>query len=134
MKKSFLITITAFIVGMFNCCLGQDVNVNINNSGNNNGGVYYINGVSSTQDIGGVEVYFDSGADNCCYTHLKNYNAFPVTVLLIVQYGIDDYPSSKTITYQKVLTANQCKAIDTQCGYYPRNSTVEGIIVRRLQQ
>lgn len=137
MKKALIITIAVFIVGMFSLCYGQDVNVNINNNGNINGGGYYINGVSSTQDIGGVEVYFQDGLDDCCHTNLRNYNAFPVTVLLKVQYVPERdciYHSTKSITYQKVLKANATKEIDCQCCYESDDSTIEGIIVRRLQQ
>lgn len=55
-----MILITAMLfAGLFTYCYGQDVRVNINNQDySTNNGEFKINGISSSEDIGGVDVEF----------------------------------------------------------------------------
>ncbi|MBR7023987.1 MAG: hypothetical protein IKI09_11065 [Bacteroidales bacterium] len=147
MKKSLLVAIMLF-AGMFTYCYGQDVNVNINNQGNstNANGEFRINGISSSEDIGGVEIKGkikydkDSSADydryiKCLYAVLTNYNPFTVTVLFQ-----DDYTNNSA--YSVILRANETKevftmSLDRNRYLEPKPSqntsySIKGMIVRKL--
>lgn len=137
MKKILWVAAMLF-VGMFTYCYGQDVNVNINNRGNstNVDGEFRINGISSSEDIGGVDLEFKNEKDDGrCYDGYKtisvltNYNAFPVTVLFKVSGPYD--PSNKTLNV--VIGANGTKRVEIWCGEAGTYS-LEGMIVRKLKQ
>ena len=139
-----MILITAILfIGMLTYCYGQDVKVNINNQDySTSNGEFKINGISSSEDIGGVDVQFNETANsNGCtnlYVVFKNYNAFPVTVLCITNYqnSAGYYCNSKT--HNVVLGINGTKQIKLNrfdCENRGINTgTVEGMIVRKVGQ
>ena len=133
--------------GLFTYCYGQDVRVNINNQdySSNKDCEYRINGICSSEDIGGVEIQgkikwdFESNVDayyKCLYAVLKNYNPFTVTVLF--EY---DYNNVQSL----VLQANGTKEVYIRCvepAVQYRNPepstntsfTIKGMIVRKVGQ
>lgn len=142
MKKVLLLT-TMFFVGMFTYCYGQDVRVNINNQdySSNNDCEYKINGICSSEDIGGVDVEFSDGVDGRgYYVVFTNYNSFPVTVLSVIEFL--DIPRiggrAKSIlkerTLNTVLAVNGTKKIKLNDFDYGEEGNVNGLIVRRLAQ
>lgn len=80
MKKLFLLFA---LVGMNVLAYSQDVKVNINNldtAAVKDNCPYRINGICSSEDIGGVDVDVIF-ADNITWAVFTNYNELPVTVL-----------------------------------------------------
>ena len=98
MKTAIRFFMAALLLGF--CSLGncQNVNVRINNQDatNTDNCPYRINGICSTEDIGGVDVRFEERGGGVRddgtywlskqYIVFKNYNSFPVTVLYKIQY------------------------------------------------
>lgn len=125
----------ATFVGMF--CLGycQDVKVNINNQDGNakEECPYRINGICSTEDIGGVDVEFtDNNKGDVTWIKFTNYNQFPVTVLWSVEY-VGSYSGCSDKTGTTVLGVNGNKEVFVNyC--FPRYHSLNGIIVRKLAQ
>ncbi|WP_286008007.1 hypothetical protein [Barnesiella viscericola] len=91
MKKSIILVFV-----MMSCFLGisaqQSVIIQQNGKSENvvkNSGEFFINGISSKVDIGGVEAEVSSTRQSryqgeevhLCFVRIKNYNAFTVTVL-----------------------------------------------------
>lgn len=145
MKKVILIA-AMFFAGLFTYCYGQDVKVNINNQdySSNKDCEYKINGICSSEDIGGVEIQgklkwdYNSSYDGYLrntYAVLTNYNPFTVTVLF--EYGYNE-------VHSLVLRANETKEVFAYNGgstVYskpePSQSTsfsIKGMIVRKLGQ
>ena len=145
MKKMFLIA-AMFFAGLFTYCYGQDVKVNINNQdySSNKDCEYKINGICSSEDIGGVEIsgkvkweYEERyGGNNYYYNNryavLTNYNSFTVTVLY--EDVFDDVNSV-------VLRANETKEVLWSSGREadsePKRSSsfnfpLKGMIVRKV--
>jgi len=85
--------------------------------------IFYINGIPSTQDIGGVEALYEV-VDYRSYLFLKNYNSSMVTVLY--QYE-DTY--NDIFTGSVVLQSNESKRIRT---YYNRVIIKIATITRKL--
>ena len=128
------------------CYIGycQDVKVNINNQEQTGNAdcPYRINGICSTEDIGGVDVqfYFNKVDDWCdqwnirgnTYALFTNYNTFPVTVLFEITYGSGENDIRKG---NIVLGIEGSKQIDlySRTYDYTRLCNVKGIIVRKLQ-
>lgn len=131
--------------GLFTYSYGQDVRVNINNQDYSSNGdcEFKIQGICSSEDIGGVEIqgkskwdYWEDAYRNRVYAVLTNYNPFTVTVLV---QGVDND------VHSVVLRANETKEVMM---YYRPNSGVsskplpsestlcpiEGMIVRKLGQ
>lgn len=139
MKKMVIITAMLF-AGLFTYCYGQDVKVNINNQDYSSNGDcdFKINGICSSEDIGGVDVQFKIVEDhnNCddLGAVFNNYNKFPVTVLCKVSYKFM-WNSSKTEekTFNIVLEEQGRKVVNFDCGSISTCS-VEGMIVRKLAQ
>ncbi|MBQ2189175.1 MAG: hypothetical protein II401_11550 [Bacteroidales bacterium] len=145
MKKVLLVAAMLF-AGMFTFCNAQDVNVNINNQDytNNNDCEFKINGICSSEDIGGVDVSFISknnrfkedyrGVDyEVCdiYVLFTNYNSFPVTVLC------NTCHYKNVITHNIVLGVNETKEIMIEEGKnvsFKTGTSVSGLIVRKLAQ
>lgn len=137
MKK--LLCIAAF-AGMISIGYCQDVKVNINNqeATAKEDCPYRINGICSTEDIGGVDVQFLFGKEEKCtwgcnYAIFTNYNTFPVTVLYEIEWRIGSSVKSKTGSI--VLGVDGSKRIELEDygdDLSPRSS-VKGIIVRKLQ-
>lgn len=142
MKK--LLCIAAF-AGMLSFGYCQDVKVNINNqeATTKEECPYRINGICSTEDIGGVDVLFsfkktegtiyvgnspfptDKGNTYATFT---NYNSFPVTVLYEIK-------GNGTTKGSIVLSANGSKQVKivSDRSDYSTDCEVLGIIVRKLQ-
>lgn len=138
-----MILITAMLfVGLFTFCYGQDVKVNINNKDYSSNGDcdFKINGICSSEDIGGVEIrgliktIRFAAADGYglhTFAVLTNYHDFPVTVL--VQFTHNSIQSI-------VLKKNETKEIDL--GVYDStpeyhapvetSMPIQGMIVRKL--
>lgn len=141
MKKVLSIAVMLF-AGMFTYCYGQDVRVNINNQDiSSNTSEFKINGISSSEDIGGVDVEFRTevvgNSSVVLFVSFTNYNPFPVTVLSILsyedrRYGGDIEEKEKTIT--AVLGANGTKTIQLNDYWRGSGGSVEGLIVRKLAQ
>ena len=141
MKKVLLLS-AIFLVGINVFCFGQDVNVNIVYG---HDGEYYINGISSAQDIGGVEADFIGGLN----LSLKNYNNCMVTVLCVVRYRVGEYhsgdpcgPGSYSYEYfdkklNVVLDAKETREFRLhQIGSRDKtdSETIVGMIVRRVAE
>lgn len=134
--KKVLVVAAMLFAGMFTYCYGQNVNVNINNEDySTSNGEFKINGISSSEDIGGVDLEFQNEKSDPCYVGYKtisvltNYNAFPVTVLFKVSGPYDS--SNKTLNV--VIGANGTKRVEIWCGEAGTYS-LEGMIVRKLKQ
>lgn len=139
MKKSLLVAIMLF-AGMFTYCYGQDVNVNINNQGNstNANGEFRINGISSSEDIGGVDVEFieqinNDGTRSGLNVVFTNYNSFSVTTLCQAEYlmPLTSGSCKEEKTFNVVLKANSSKTINVPMAW---DGSVKGMIVRKLAQ
>lgn len=145
MKKLFLLFALA---GMNVLAYSQDVKVNINNQDATakDDCPYRINGICATEDIGGVDIevsYNSSDDSNIC--KLTNYNSFPVSVLLALEYNDIKSPlneEKKTSTI--VLGVEGVKEIELPraqyvsgegtCYYSAKKWSVIGLIVRKLAQ
>ena len=105
-------------------------NGNSNNTNTEKDCGFKINGVCSSEDIGGVdaEVFFKGGF----YLKLTNYNQFPVTVLFEANYNHGDDYKTGTVVLSAYGTTNSEKIVKLHDG---RLSiwTLEGIIVRKLK-
>lgn len=130
--KKFLV-LSMFIAAFITYCNAQDVKVNINNQDATvqDDCVYRINGICSSEDIGGVNVDVDGGNGNCL--RFKNYNGFTVTVLYECVYYNPVTNSSywkDTICGVIVLEAKGEKSVNLTGD--SRYWSVKGIIVRKL--
>lgn len=130
MKKVFMVVVMLF-VGMFTYCNAQDVKVNINNhDASSNTSEFKINGISSSEDIGGVDVQFiDKNNHQQVSVVLTNYNSFAVTVLFKVT-GCG-FIFEKTMNV--VIEARGTKQVDIAEGL-AKNYSLAGIIVRKIAQ
>lgn len=136
MKRMFSI---GFFVLLFALCYGQDVKVNINNQevgGQKEDCAFRINGICSSEDIGGVDVQRMTGdttygvnaygrypiiGDKLVFT---NYNSFTVTVLYQIRIG------KKFFIGQMVLRRDESKEFKPKS---VSSVSLEGIIVRKLK-
>lgn len=147
MKK--LLCIAAF-AGMFGFGYCQDVRVNINNqeATTKEDCAFRINGICSSEDIGGVDVSFEF-IEDCTWAVFTNYNSFPVTVLYKIRNSgehrgcncpQDCYSTPHGSTGTIVLGVEGSKKVkldqNHSCyGYYYDNTDaygVDGIISRKL--
>ena len=138
MKKLLMVAVMLF-AGLFTYCYGQDVNVNINNQDYSaSNGEFKINGISSSEDIGGVDVQFVK-VGNYKYDNIEvifeNYNTFPVTVLCKASYKFSTSSTAEKLekTYNIVLGTRGKKVVDVGTGDISTCS-VEGMIVRKVGQ
>lgn len=144
MKKMILIAVMLF-VGMITFCYGQNVNVSINNENysSTKDCEFKINGICSSEDIGGVEIQGITRCNNSIrefghvddYAIFTNYNGFPVTVLF--KYG----SNARTIILKKGETKEVWLGSSDMYGNCDKNqewpnplNCLEGPIVRKLQQ
>lgn len=136
-----------FFAGLFTYCYGQDVKVNINNQDYSSNGDcdFKIQGICSSEDIGGVDVQglakyiYDNVYEyytKTLFLVFTNYNSFPVTVLF--QGG-----SRYTHIISTVLKTGETKEIEFEAlrGNYskpypsePYDTTMDGMIVRKMGQ
>lgn len=133
MKKLFIAVLFSIFI---TCCYGQDVKVNINNNDATatDDCAFRINGICSSEDIGGVDLeLIDRNNINNnldIYAVLTNYNSFPVTVVFRV-YGIHDKIYK---TFNVVLGVSGVKEVLVDKNSQKYLWSVEGMIVRKLAQ
>lgn len=117
------------------------IQVTNDGSGNNNSQKkeceYKINGICSTEDIGGVDVEITCGdCSSWCtvYATFTNYNSFTVTVLYEISNNGDQGKADGS-TGSIVIPANGSKQVDWGRTYACQkgNFSVRGIIVRKLK-
>lgn len=134
MKKIFyLVLFLCFtnVVCAQNIIIQQNNNSGSNTTSNHDNG-YYINGISTSQDIGGVDVEFVDDPENYYankYLKFTNYHNFPVTVI----FEVEDYQrggSYEKVTGRITLRANETK--QTPNPYNVARSRHCIMIVRRL--
>lgn len=93
MRKNLLLLgllFTTLCVAQNTVVIQQSTNGSTSQSTNNN--AYYIQGIPSTENIGGVDVTTQGNNDPygnpyLYYVNFKNYRNFPVTVLFEFTYG-----------------------------------------------
>lgn len=130
------------------CGNAQNI-IQITNNGTGNNGnqqkecEYRINGICSTEDIGGVDVSIIY-ENNCTWAVFTNYNSFPVTVLYEVgeSYGFTGgfYHTADGTTGSIVLQVEGSRKIKLDCafndfrGYFSRAEyySIKGMIVRKM--
>lgn len=136
------------IVGMISCAKAQNI-IQITNNGSSNTSYqkeceFKINGICSTEDIGGVSLEKISRvADDPNYAfsngtttaYLKNYNNFTVTVLMQLLFdssrkGGDAYVEE---VYQVVIPSNETKKVELKHCNCVSCYSLQGMIVRRLK-
>ena len=121
--------------------------IQVTNNGNSNSTVqkdceFKINGVCSSEDIGGVSLErfhreIIPGQENVPwpnyrgYAELKNYNNFTVTVLTKVAFEYKDNYQEET--YQVVIPSNEVRDVQIKKGNGTGYDTLLGMIVRRLK-
>lgn len=131
--KKLLMVATMLFAGLFTYCYGQDVKVNINNQDvTNDDCCYRINGICSSEDIGGVDFQItdkNTGGKSVIGI-LTNYNPFTVTVLFKVV-GVN-FPYSKIMSV--VIGPKGVKEVTIDEGANYLNFSLEGIIVRKTAQ
>ncbi|MBQ6275725.1 MAG: hypothetical protein IJK62_03335 [Bacteroidales bacterium] len=143
MKKILL----ALTVIMFTCMCANAQNIiqitqNGNSSNVQNDCGFKINGICSSEDIGGVSLeglsrdVYGSGpwANGITNAELKNYNNFTVTVL--IKFLFDSYSQGGATyedeVYQVVIPSNETKKVQLKRGNCPSCYSLQGMIVRRL--
>lgn len=129
MKKLVLVLVAMFPL----LCFSQNITVTTdsNTLSPQNECPYSINGICSTEDIGGVDTRFETvreGSWNYVYLVLENYNNFTVSVL--VEYT---YEYGNTYIENYVLKAGESKMRKVQSGDSSRKAHyLNGFIVRKL--
>ena len=129
MKKLVLVLVAMFPL----FCFSQNITVTTDSNilSPQNECPYSINGICSTEDIGGVDIRFEyvwDGSRSYLYLVLENYNNFTVSVL--VEYT---YEYGNTYIENYVLKAGESKKRKVQSGNtYLEAHYLNGFIVRKL--
>ncbi|MBQ4398441.1 MAG: hypothetical protein II829_02510 [Bacteroidales bacterium] len=125
-------------------CIGQNI-IQITNNGSQSTNTdcgFKINGICSSEDIGGVSLESISRQDlgggpfsnGITRAYLKNYNNFTVTVL--IQLAFDSYSQGGSTyveeVYQVVIPSNETKTVQLNHCNCPGCYSLQGMIVRRL--
>lgn len=142
--KYFIVFIITFI--SLNSYSQNIIQVTNNGDGNNTSNqsdcAFMINGICSSEDIGGVSLErfhreIIPGQENAPwpnyrgYAELKNYNNFTVTVLIKVAFEYKDNYQEET--YQVVIPSNEVRDVQIKKGNGTGYYTLLGMIVRRLK-
>ena len=109
MKKFLLVLVAVIGFGMSAFAQNVVIQTNETKSENTDGSKYYwINGISSKEDIGGVDVETTRVCPYYCYANvtLTNYNNFNVTVYYEIKNANGDTQSGS-----KVLKPNESKKV-----------------------
>ena len=112
MKKIVLIFATIICFGLN--CFGQNVVIQtneVNKSKTNDDCAYRINGICTTEDLGGVEVSNGEYMGDMCHLIFENYNSFIVSVIFeitVTSYVHPNYVEEKQ-TGTIVLKPNEKK-------------------------
>ncbi|MBR6929548.1 MAG: hypothetical protein IKH61_04900 [Bacteroidales bacterium] len=136
MKKVLFIVTVLFLTGMITYCYGQNVNVNITYG---NHGEYYINGICSDKDIGGVECDLSNDDEYALFT---NYNSFPVTVICVIGFEgryrdcCNFWSETKEVVFNIVMQPKESRYCRYATGgeLYTEARSIKGMIVRKLAQ
>lgn len=144
MKKSFVLIL---LLSMIASAKAQNIIQITNNGTSSNNNTqrecdFKINGVCSSEDIGGVSLErfynelipgeeYAPWPNHYGYAELKNYNNFTVTVLIKVAFEFRD--SYQEETYQVVIPSNETRNVKIKKGNCPSCYTLQGMIVRRLR-
>lgn len=140
MKKVLIIT---FLLGMVICANSQNI-IQITNNGTTSQKDcgYKINGICSSEDIGGVSLeglsrdVYGSGpyASGIINANLKNYNNFTVAVLIKFVFDSYNYGGAtyEDEIYQVVIQSNETKKVQLKRGNCSDCYSLQGMIVRRL--
>lgn len=139
--RNFLII--TFLLGIMTCANAQNIiqinqNINGNNSQDDCG--FRINGICSSEDIGGVSLEritfrpYEGCINGYTTASLKNYNNFTVTVLIKLLYDSTDKGGTTYVdeVHQVVIPSNETKSVSLNYGNCPACYTLQGMIVRRL--
>lgn len=141
MKKIFVML---FVLGLMTLANAQNI-IQITNNGSQNTTTdcgFKINGICSSEDIGGVSLENISRQDlgggpfsnGITRAYLKNYNNFTVTVL--IQLAFDSYSQGGSTyveeVYQVVIPSNETKTVQLNHCNCPGCYSLQGMIVRRL--
>lgn len=141
MKKIFVML---FVLGLMTLANAQNI-IQITNNGSQNTTTdcgFKINGICSSEDIGGVSLEDISRQDlgggpfsnGITRAYLKNYNNFTVTVL--IQLAFDSYSQGGSTyveeVYQVVIPSNETKSVQLNHCNCPGCYSLQGMIVRRL--
>lgn len=127
------------------CATAQNI-IQITNNGNTSTTEkdcgYKINGICSSEDIGGVsleDIYredlgggpFSNGITRA---ELKNYNNFTVTVLMELVFDSYSHGGATCVkeVYQVVIPSNETKEVELKHSNCPGCYSLQGMIVRRL--
>lgn len=114
-------------------------NSNSNNSNNQKECEFKINGICSSEDIGGVSLEKISRtvesdyvfANGITKAHLKNYNNFTVTVLF--KLAFESRTKYVEEVYQVVIPSGNEKTVELKHCNCPSCYSLLGMIVRRLR-
>lgn len=125
-------------------CFGQNI-IQITNNGNQSTTSdcgFKINGICSSEDIGGVSLEgisredFGGGpfSNGITRAYLKNYNNFTTTVLIQLVFDSSSKGGSLYVeeVYQVVIPSNETKAVELKHCNCPSCYSLQGMIVRRL--
>lgn len=134
------------LLSIITCAKTQNI-IQITNNGTNTTSTqkeceFKINGVCSSEDIGGVslERFYNEiipGQENAPwpnhygYAELTNYNNFTVTVLIKIAFEFRDNYQEET--YQVVIPSNETRKVKIKKGNCPGCYSLLGMIVRRLK-
>lgn len=144
MKKIIAIL---FLCGAMTYANAQNI-IQITNNGNSSATTqkdcgFTINGICSSEDIGGVSLEditrqdlgggpFSNGITRA---YLKNYNNFTVTVL--IQLAFDSYSHGGATyveeVYQVVIPSNETKSVQLKHSNCPGCYSLQGMIVRGMR-
>ena len=136
-----------FFCGMMTYANAQNI-IQITNNGNASTAThddcgFKINGICSSEDIGGVSLEdisredFGGGpfSNGVTRAYLKNYNNFTVTVLM--QFTFDSYSQGGSTcvkeVYQVVIPSNETKSVQLNHCNCPGCYSLNGMIVRGLK-
>lgn len=125
-----LVFLPIFCIAQNNVIIQQTTNNQNSNSVSSN--EYFINGISTRMDIGGVDVEFVDDPENYYankYLKFTNYHNFPVTVI----FEVEDYQRGgdyEKVTGRITLRANETKT--TPNPYNVARSRHCVMIVRKL--
>ena len=92
-----------------------------------------VNGICTTEDIGGVMTKITPDGGGNGYLYLKNYNDFVVTVLLQIANDCGDSGLTDHL-YNLILQPSEEMSVNLPLSCSPAYYAIEGIIVRKLAE
>ena len=92
-----------------------------------------VNGICTTEDIGGVMAKITPDGGGSGYLYLKNYNDFVVTVLLQIA-SVCGSSGLRDQLYNLILQPSEEMSVNLPLSCAPAYYAIEGIIVRKLAE